>query len=495
MSREALRVAVVGRDADLWLTASVLGRALGSTGVRVIAIEMPSRVPAGHVTATLPPIEALHEKLKIEEASLLRTTRGSFSFGQNVVAPGRQAFFHAWGAYGASIDGNPFFQCWLRAVRSGLSVPLQGFCPSAIAATNGRMLLPDDATVAFGRTDYGYHLNTLAYLALLKSLSAAAGVVLHRTSRITVQRGADGDIAALLLDDSTAIKADLFVDATRESSLLASEALEVPRTSWQAHFPADRALSSAAPAFTAIPPFAEIRITPLGLAVLHPTQSATGVVFAFSSRQMSDEVAAEQASRSSGAALRDVAFSSLKPGVLTRCWERNCIAVGAAACSVDPVHDVEMHVLQLGIVHLLSLFPVSGHFDAERLEYNRLMRSHYDRLRDFQIAFYHCAPFSGDFWAQHPTLDASEALADRIAIYKARALIAPMENESFSSESWEAVLLGLGVVPEGWSPAINAISWQRLNDEFGRMLQFVRAKVLEQPMHGAYLDSLCASGA
>jgi len=103
---EALtRVVVLGRDADLWLCVSAICRALGPAGVQVVAIELPTRLQPSHVSATLPPLEALHAKLEIKEPDLIRATGGSFSLGQNIVtAAGRRpGFFHAWGAYGTPV--------------------------------------------------------------------------------------------------------------------------------------------------------------------------------------------------------------------------------------------------------------------------------------------------------------------------------------------------------------------------------------------------------
>src|ERR1700735_429168 len=100
------RVVVVGRDVDLWLTANAIGHALKPAGVKLTVVELPSQLNSSHVSASLPPLEALHAKLNINESALLRVPAGSFSFGQNIVAGcrGVQNFFHAWGAYGAPID-------------------------------------------------------------------------------------------------------------------------------------------------------------------------------------------------------------------------------------------------------------------------------------------------------------------------------------------------------------------------------------------------------
>jgi tryptophan halogenase len=84
--RPLSRVVVIGRDADLWLCVNAISRALGGVGVSVVAIELPTRLRPSDVSATLPPLEALHAKLEIKEASLIRATAGSFSFGQNIVS-------------------------------------------------------------------------------------------------------------------------------------------------------------------------------------------------------------------------------------------------------------------------------------------------------------------------------------------------------------------------------------------------------------------------
>jgi tryptophan halogenase len=154
---------------------------------------------------------------------------------------------------------------------------------------------------------------------------------------------------------------------------------------------------------------------------------------------------------------------------------------------------VDLHALQLGIVHLLALFPVSGQFGAERAEYNRIMHSHYERIRDFQCAFYALAPFSGDFWHRAREQPVPQTVAHKIALFRARGEVATMEDETFFAESWRALFVGLGVTPDSGSPAVDRISLSRLNHEFRRMLEFIKSKVLEQPTHDRYLDSLCGS--
>ena len=419
--------------------------------------------------------------------------------GQNFIAGLSQSrtpnFFHAWGAYGAPIDGSAFFPCWLKATRYGLKVSYQDFCLTAVAARNGRMLLPDEATSAFGRTDYGYHVQTLAYAGYLKSIAANFGVKIYEAQRAFVERDETGSIAALIIDGSLRIDGQLFVDATGPDASLIGRSLDVPSDNWRRYFSVDRVLSARAPAFTKTPPFAEIRISGAGWTALHPNQAATGVLHAHSSEFSSDEAALESSSAAAGANLADVSFHAVNTCVRSRMWEGNCVAVGASACVLDPIHDVDIHALQLGIVHLLSLFPVTAQFAVERAEYNRIMRSHYERIRDFQCALYALAPFEGEFWQRARGQSVPPALSHKIATFRARGQIAPMEDETFLQDSWQAIFIGLGVAPESWPPAIDRIPPNRFREEFHRTIEFIRGKVLGQPTHDGYLDSIGRSSA
>jgi tryptophan 7-halogenase len=482
-------VVVLGRDTDLWLSVNALVRALRSAGVRVTAVELPTRLSPVQISASLPPLEALHSKLGIEESALLRLTGGSFSLGHNFLSP-RQSYFHAWAAYGAPIEGKDFFACWLRATRRGFKVPLRSFCLTAMAAQNGRMLIPDEATAAFGRNDYGYHFQTWDYVAYLKSLAVRLGVECHQVRDVEVERASDGSMAALRVDGARRIEGQFFVDASGSDAVLTGRVLQVPRESWRQHFQVDRILSARAPAFTSVPPFAEVRASGTGWTLLRPSRLATGVVRAFCSDLMGDEAALESANAVAGVKLTDANCQASDPYIRARAWEGNCAAVGRAACNVDPIHDVDLHVLQLGLVHLLSLFPVCGEFAAERVEYNRVMRSHCERIRDFQCAYYALSTSDGEFWQRARRVGVPDSLAHKILTFRACGRIPPLEDETFSLESWQALLIGSGLVPDATPAVTERIPLGRLNESFGRILGFIQAKVLEQPTHNDYLSSL-----
>jgi tryptophan halogenase len=483
MSARRTRVVIVGRDAALWLTACALANALSATGVSVTAIELPSRLGPASAYVAWPAIEALHAKLGIDEAELLRATGGGFSLGFNIVPPGMPPFFLAHGAYGAPIDGGDFFGHWLRARAFGLDAAFEDFSPTAMAARHGRVLLPDAETETFGRTDYGYHLPAIAYAALLKGLAHRRGVTIRQAVSATADRdGESGDIRAIACDGGEAVAGDLFVDASGEEAVLSGGDVE----DWRGFFPLDRRLTARAGRFATLPAYAELRLGDAGWTALHASQAATHVVHAFCSADCADEAALAAAAQAAGLALNDASVTAVTPGRRREAWTGNCVCVGGAACALDPVLDLDLHLVQLGIVHLLALFPAGQDHAAERAEYNRISASLFDRLRDFQAAIYALA-----LPARRPAA-APDLLAHRLATFRARGMVAAMEDESFPDDQWRALLVGLGVTPESWPPALDATAPDHLKHGFRRILGFVRDKVLAQPSHDAYLADLGA---
>jgi tryptophan halogenase len=196
-----------------------------------------------------------------------------------------------------------------------------------------------------------------------------------------------------------------------------------------------------------------------------------------------DEAALAAAAGASGLTLSDIAISPVAPGLRAKAWSDNCVAIGAPACALDPLFDLDLHLVQLGIVHLLSLFPNAAGADSERAEYNRITRSLFERLRDFQAAPYVLAGAS----RTNP-----DSLRHKVDTFRARGAIAPMEDETFSPDQWRALFVGLGFIPETWPPSIEAVPPERMKEGFRRILGFVRTKVLEQPTHAKYLADMGA---
>ncbi|QIK78165.1 tryptophan 7-halogenase [Sphingomonas piscis] len=485
MNAPPRNVVVVGRDAELWLAAAAIRRALAMSDVSVDAVQLPSKLPAWAVVPTLPPIEALHRRIGIDERELIAATGGSFSLGWQFGQSG-DGFFHAWASYGHAIAGQDFLPCWLRASRFGLRLPFQDFSLSAVAARTCRLMRPDSETARFGRTDFAYQLPAHLYAALVKRHALALGVIGHNAADLDVERTQHGNVKAVCLPGGARLGADLYVDATGTDALLIGPSrAEEPEAGL-----VDRLLTSHAPRLKRLPPFASVVPSSGGWTLLLPTQTGTHVAHAFSSECESDEHAVRAASNAAQFDLREISITPLIQRTTGPHWAGNVVAIGAAAASLDPLHGAGLHLAQLGIVHLLNLFPVSADHHAEQDEFNRVMSESVARIRDFQDAYYKLSSNKGSLWSRARSRSVSPDLEHRIATFMARGEVAPLEHESFSHDSWRALFIGLRVLPESWPPSVDHVPVETLQAEIGGMVEFIRAKVLQQMDHGAHLQRL-----
>lgn len=484
------RITIVGRDAPLWLAAAALRRALAPAGVAVTAVALPSEVGVADLYPTLPAIEALHNQIGIDEAALLRGVRGAFTLGQNfsdASGAGQPSFLHAYGAYGTGINGSDFFPHWVKARRQGFGVGLDDFSLTATAALSGRLFLPDESSEKYGRSDYGYHLPAAAYARSLKSIARHLGVEIVEATAVHAECSGDG-VTALWLADGGRVESEIFVDTTREGLVL--------RDALGAAFdcvamPGDRLLSALGPRSAALPVCSDVRAGVDGWTALYPGMTHTHIVHVWSSAAMRDDAAIGAAGTASGLPLEAVTVRALAAGSTRDAWVANCIGLGEAYCALDPIHGFDLHALQLGIVHLIAAFPADGgSYAARRTEYNRVMRSHLARIADFQAAHYRLQHYAGPYWDAAREISLSDTLAHMIDFFAARGELTPLEDESLPPDSWRALFLGHGLMPEGWRPSVDRVSPDEVKTHFRTMLGFVRETVLRQPTHDEYLAQI-----
>jgi tryptophan halogenase len=117
------------------------------------------------------------------------------------------------------------------------------------------------------------------------------------------------------------------------------------------------------------------------------------------------------------------------------------------------------------------------------------MRSSFERLRDYQAAFYALAPYSGLFWDAGRAAPPPPELAHIVATFRARGEVPPMENDSIPTDNWRALLIGLGVMPESYPPRIDATAPDTAKAQFRAMLGFVKDVALRQPTHAQALGT------
>lgn len=493
-------VAVVGRDASLWLAAAAIQRAFGTSGVRVQAVELPSWLAAVDCYSTLPSLASMHRLLGVDEAKILEVASGVPVVAQRFSnwSKGAPPYLVAYDDDVPASGDLPFAQYWLKGHKEGLRAGIDDFSLGCACARLGRVPLPPAAANAALSASYGYNLDASVYAEALKQLAAKRGV--ETISARIVDVKIDGErISSVELEGGARVEADLFVDASGAERILMMRLSGAQLHSWRDRFSCDRILTASAAQFKSLPAFAQISAIRGGWIGIHPLRDRTAISAVYSSDSISDQaMIAQLAVLARMPVSGDAVVSDLRPGLLDRAWIGNCVAIGEAAAAVDPLAAVGLHLAQGCISHLVTLFPATAGQMPEAMAYNDTIRAFASNVADFTQAHYLLnRRFDDPFWDQSREAPATAALRSKIDLFSARGAVSLRDNETFSEQSWTSLLLGAGIEPEGFDPRIDLVADQPLIEKVQQRLQTVAQLAKSMPSVDQFvggIDQLEAAG-
>ncbi len=496
-SRPVKRVVILGRDESLWLSANALWRAFNRADIELVAVELPSLLRPSDVYPTLKSQEAFHSLLGLEEAPLMAASAGTFSLGQRFSnwSKTRAPFIHGYSTYGMALNRVPFVHYWVKARQAGLKAEFEDFSINAAAAKQGKFFIPGEATDGFAICDYAYHLAAQPYCQALKKVALQRGV--QQVSGLlaeVVKDPQDGRILSLRLRNGETIEGDFFIDASGAESLLLGQAMGAQFTSWREWFPCDRMLTIDADRLPQLPAYSQVSAFRSGWVGLYPLRHATAVQQVYASVDMSDADALEAAGLVSSLRLRgDAVVTRLTVGRRAQTWIKNCVAIGEAAAVLDPLDSARMHVNLIGLSHLISLFPVDQAHMIEASEYNRTVGDVLDRMRDFQICHYKLNQrFDQPLWDHCRNMSVPDDLAYKIDLFAARGNLVMYDDETFPEDSWAAILIGHGLIPDTYDPLVDQMPEGETIRSFQKMLGFIKTNVEAMQTMDAFFQSNAA---
>jgi tryptophan halogenase len=289
-------------------------------------------------------------------------------------------------------------------------------------------------------------------------------------------RGEDGFVEALVLDADAVISADLFVDCTGPCASVRS-ALGRGFEDWSSWLPCDRIVF--APDQGNLEPAILDRVTATKAGwqwqASSPVRSSSGAVY--SSRHASGD------EPPLGAEV------SIKQGCLAEPWLRNCVALGDAAVMVEPLEWANLHLAHSQIDRLVSMMPGRDCAPVELAEYNRQCSDEARRVRDFICMHYVTARRDEPFWKDLAASELPGSLLHTLSLFAERGRLPYYEEETFSRDSWAAVLLGQGFEPRQTDPLADMLSLDQVRSELDRHRDFIRTFVAAQPMYLEYLSN------
>jgi tryptophan halogenase len=216
-----------------------------------------------------------------------------------------------------------------------------------------------------------------------------------------------------------------------------------------------------------------------------PAESAHGAVY--SSAHASSRDAISALPPDSRPAAEEI---SIRQGRWAEPWLGNCVAIGDSAFTVEPLEWANLHLVHSQIDRLISMMPGRDCAPVELVEYNRQSNAEADRIRDFVCMHYVTARRDEPFWKDAARMEPPDSLAHTLALFTERGRLPYYEEETFSRDSWLAVLLGQGLVPRRTDPLADIVPADEAVRQIASYRDAVRAFVGAQPRYHEAMSHL-----
>jgi tryptophan halogenase len=470
-------VAIVGRDAPLWLASLSLQHALAPAGIAVSAVELPSQLSEHHAYAGSPSLNGLHALIGLDRRSVLRESGGIAVGGQRHVGWSEHPYFIAFDGPRPAFDGADIVQHWIAARRDGASVPLERLSLAAVALSRGKVGADGRDPSEFGAIHRGGHLDARAYSALLRSSAIERGIGHRELS--SVEPVFEGTcLARIDCPDGEPIHAELYVDASGPDAVLASAQPGDDWSDWGSDLPIRKLWWASAPPLQPFPPFAELTRSAAGWSARIPLADRTAILVACAEAETSPDVAAAAGTTRVSAPVGEDFVAGCRAT-----WRDNVVALGDAACRIEPADLMSLHLLHAGIANLIAWIPAAADETwALREHVNGVLRRQAESARDFQAARYRFGKDAGASAGGWP-----EALAHRAAVFAARGRVPVFDDDTFDEGLWSLQLAGLGIVPRSADPRAQRIGQDQREQQLARLVAAIDAEVARMPTVAADL--------
>lgn len=488
------KVVIAGGGTAGWTVAAALAQQLGPL-LDITLVESDAIGTVGVGEATIPTFRSFHALLGIDEREFMCATQASFKLGISFENWDRvgDRYIHPFGDAGKSTWMADFHHMWLMAKARGFGGDIGDYCFEHQAAAAGKFAVSESSKI-----NYAYHLDAGLYSGFLRRKFESKGIkrIEGRIERVE-QDSERGYVTALVMENGDRVSGDLFVDCTGFRGLLIEQTLAAGYEDWRHWLPTDSALAVQTKATTRVPPYTRAMARGAGWQWRIPLQHRVGNGLVFCSAHQSEAAARDELlGNLDGAPLSEPRLINYVTGRRRKAWDRNVIAIGLSSGFLEPLESTSIHLIQIGAMRLIQLFPFDGNFDALAVRYNQQMRDDFEQVRDFIILHYKLTRRDDTpFWRACRDMEIPDTLADRIALFRDSGYVRPASEELFHTASWLFVMIGQGLMPRSYHHMGALLGDKRLQRALESLQHNIASAVDNMPTHHEFLKQYCPAAA
>lgn len=482
---------IAGGGTAGWIAAAAMSKQLAGT-VDITLVESDHISTIGVGEATIPPMRTFHKLLGINEQEFMRATSSTFKLGISFENWGNidEKYIHSFGVTGKNSYLAEFVHFWLHGKSRGHNAEYGDYCVELQAAKLGKF-----ATSEKSKINFAYHLDANRYANYLRQFSEARHVkrIEGKITQVLQHTNASGFISGLQLESGQVIEGDLFIDCTGFRGLLIEQTLNTGYEDWSHWLPCDSALAVQTASVGSALPYTRSIAHDSGWQWRIPLQHRVGNGLVYCSKYLSDDEAQHRLlSNIEGETLTEPLKIKFRTGKRRQHWNKNCIALGLASGFVEPLESTSIHLVMMGIIRLMKLFPFDGVTQVLSDEYNRETNAELEKIRDFIILHYKVTQREDSaFWRYCKNMEIPDSLKHRIELFKNSAYTYQEPNELFRVDSWTQVMLGQGLIPDSYHHIVKTMSDNELNQFLSSMRSGMKSVAESLPPHQDFINQYC----
>lgn len=501
MSQQIKNIVIVGGGTAGWMAAAAFSKTIGCRLYNITLVESEQIGTVGVGEATLPLINLFNNNvLGIDENEFVKETNATFKLGIEFVDWRKlgHSYFHPFGHIGVDMDGISFMHYWLRWRKAGGGLDFSKFNAETEAARIVKFMRTANESTPKTMPDihYAFQFDAALYAAYLRRYAEKRGIKRIEGVIETVNQHPDnGTISSLVLKNGETIEGDFFIDCSGFRGLLIEQVYQAGYHDWSHWLPVNRAAAVPCEPAGELLPYTRSTAREAGWQWRIPLQHRTGNGYVFCDQYISeDEAAHKLLSRLDGKALAEPRILRFVTGVRKKSWIKNCVTLGLSNGFLEPLESTSIHLVQVGISKILTMFPRNEFNERMIKRYNDEMYLEYEGVKDFLIAHYKVTEREDtDFWRYVKNMSIPESLEEKLEIFKMRGEVMPRTTELFKEDSWFAVLSGQGLIPQGYHPVADMISDEDLKLRLMKVRTAVQNRITSMPKHADFIRQNCAS--
>jgi tryptophan 7-halogenase len=491
MNKHSIKsISIVGGGLSGWSAALILAKSIEGTGISVSLIEENEN------SIEFPWLQAnsasYHQRLGIDEKSLLKHSEGTFSLGTHYHAwqNSEHSYFQPFGAHGSVINFVDFHHLIVKQKLEGENPQYDQYAFASSVAKAGKFMHPQPQQQSLMSVlDYSHNFDPQLYLNYIKQTAKSLGVTEINASVTQINLAEDSNqIKSINLSNDKTISSDFYFDNSGLNATLLSQQQKSTRQSWQQFMPFDSKIVCSRKAnLEESKPQNNVYCTSHGYIRSYTTQSKEYIEYIFDSAKLSQEKVLGYLGDKYPGAKQLGELTRITPGQQSRHWTENCLAIGQAAVDFCPLELSSVYTVQESIYLFLELFPNLDCLQELSSEYNRIFTQRMENLRDY-ISL-HFVALTDTANQTDWIAEISSSLQKKLDLFKASGKIPFAEGEVFASSLWVSTLLGLNFWPDSYDQFLNGFDSAALSNNYQQMLDAIKHTTPQLPNHLDYLQS------